>query len=300
MKAAPRSVRWLWGALGCLLTLGLPAYGHFVLTGSYDLLVLFFRHVGGAFFILMASAETFLAHQARRQFAATEPMHATWTMVFLGACCRLTGAALVQVLSVDIAWNPLVMLKVFDLVRSRTLRDIGLVVGGPAAMAFLAVGLRRLIVLKRRLGISSALTGWDRLLIAGIVVFTAHQIFEMSVMLRNNRSAANLTQVLLWLSDPLLALLLIQAVSIRRWVLNLGDGLVSRCWGMMAAGVAFTSAGDAVLWAESYGWVPAVLSPIGWFVWFFAATAYACAPCYQLEATRQAHEGSYSVFFTRG
>ncbi len=297
---APRNVRWLWGALGCLLALGLPAYGHFILTGSYDLLVPFFRHVGAAFLVLMATAETFFAGQARRQFTATEPMHATWTMVLLGAFCQLIGAALVQVLSMDIAWNPLVLLKGFDLDQSRVLRGIGLVVVGPAAMAFLALGLRRVIVLQRRLGISSSLTGWDRVFIAAVVVFTAHQIFEMGVMLRYNSKAANLTQVLLWFSDPLLALLLIQAVSIRRWVLHLGDGLVSRCWGMMALGVAFTSAGDAVLWAESYGWVPAVLSPIGWFVWFFAATAYACAPCYQVEASRQAHEGSYSVLFTQG
>ena len=300
MKAAPRSVRWLWGALACLLTLGVPAYGHFILTGSYDVLVPFFRHVGAAFLVLMASAETFFAHQARRVFAATEPMHATWAMIFLGACCRLTGSALVQVLSVDLAWNPLVMFKVVDLELFRALRDVGLVVGGPVAMAFLAVGLRRVIVLKRRLGISSGLTWWDRLFIGAIIVFTAHQIFEMGVMLRYNGKAANLTQILLWFSDPLLALLLIQAVSIRRSVLNLGDGLVSRCWGMMAVGVAFTSAGDAALWVENYGLVPAVLLPIGWFLWFFAATAYASAPCYQIEASRQAHEGSYSPLLTPG
>jgi hypothetical protein len=296
---APRSVRWLWGALGCLLALGVLAYGHFVLTGSYDLLVPFFRHVGGAFLVLMAGAATFFASQARRQFGATEPMYATWTMVLFGACCQLAGAVLVQVLSMDIAWNPLVLFKLFDGNQSRVLRDIGLVVGGPAAMAFLAVGLAQVIVLQRRLGISSSLTGWDRVFIAAIIAVTAHQIYEMSVMLRYRNSAANLTQVLLWFSEPLLAVLLIQAVSIRRSVLNLGDGLVSRCWGMMAAGVAFTSAGDAALWVENYGWLPAVLTPIGWFIWFFAAAAYASAPCYQVEAARQAHQGSYSALLTQ-
>jgi hypothetical protein len=63
---------------------------------------------------------------------------------------------------------------------------------------------------------------------------------------------------------------------------------------MIAAGVAFTSLGDATLWAESHSFIPIPLSPLGWFVWFFAATAYASAPCYQVEAARLAHEGSYS------
>jgi hypothetical protein len=55
----------------------------------------------------------------------------------------------------------------------------------------------------------------------------------------------------------------------------MGHGLVARCWGMMAAGVAFTSAGDVTLWAESHGLIP--VSPLDWFIWFFAATAFASA-----------------------
>ena len=46
--------------------------------------------------------------------------------------------------------------------------------------------------------------------------------------------------------------------------------------------------------AENYSMIPQLLIPLGWFIWFFPVTAFACAPCYQLEAMRQAHSGSYS------
>ena len=161
-------------------------------------------------------------------------------------------------------------------------------------MAFLAGGLMCAITLNRRQGVLSRLTIWDWTLIGVIFAFTVRELFEIAVILFGNHGLIRVMQAFLWFSDPLLTLLLIQAVSIRRSVLNMGHGLVARCWGMMAAGVAFTSAGDVTLWAESHGLIPIALSPLGWFIWFFAATAYASAPCYQLEAIRLAHEGSYT------
>jgi hypothetical protein len=53
-------VQGLWECWG-LLAIELPAYAHFLLSGSYALVVSFFRHAGGAFFILMGSAETYCA-----------------------------------------------------------------------------------------------------------------------------------------------------------------------------------------------------------------------------------------------
>jgi hypothetical protein len=78
--------------------------------------------------------------------------------------------------------NPLVLFELFDGNQSRVLCDIGLVVGGPAAMACLAA--------ETAPGISIGLTGWDRVFIAAIVVVTAHRVYEMSVMLRCRNSAA--------------------------------------------------------------------------------------------------------------
>jgi hypothetical protein len=299
MKAAPRSVRRLWAALGTLLVMGLAAYVRFLLTGSYDLLVALFNTVGSAFFILVTGTEVYFAYRARSQFEPGEPMHTAWTLVLLSACCRLTGAAFAQVLSAKSPWNPLVILKTLHSEPSHAVHDFGIVVAGPVAMAFLAAGLMCAVILTRRLGILGRLTLMDKSFIAVILVFTGRQLFEIGGVLFGEGRRPGLAQVLLWFSDPLLTLLLIQAVAIRRSVLNMGQGLVARCWGMMALGVAFTSAGDATLWAESHGLIPIVISPLGWFIWFFAVTAFASAPCYQMEAVREAHEGSYSVLLTR-
>ena len=162
-------------------------------------------------------------------------------------------------------------------------------------MVLLAWALMRVLALNRRLGILGRLTMLDKSLMAAILVFTVLQLVDIGGVLFGERGRPSVTQSFMWLSDPLLALLLIQAVSIRRSVLNMGQGLVARCWGMMALGVAFTSAGDAMMWADTHGFIPIVISPLGWLIWFFAVTAFASAPCYQLEAAREAHAGSYAV-----
>jgi hypothetical protein len=216
--------------------------------------------------------------------------------LFLSACCRLIGAAFAQVLSAQIPWNPLVLYKAFQKGQSGVLHSFGLVVGGPLAMALLAAGLMRVIALQRRMGILGRLSLLDKSAIGILCVFTMGQLFEIVKLLLAHRVPLTLAQSLLWFSDPLLTVLLSETVSLRRSVLNMGQGLVARCWGMMALGVAFTVAGDAMVWANWHGIIPPVIQPVEWFIWFFAATAYASAPCYQVEASRQAHAGSYSAF----
>jgi hypothetical protein len=293
VKSTPRSVRSLWAALGILLIVGLAAYVSFVVTGKYDALVALFDKLGVTFFMLVSGTEMYFAYRARGLFEPTEEMHGTWTLVLLSAFCRLTGAALTGVLSKQAPWNPLVVLGAFRPDRAGALHDLGLAASGPAAMALLAWGLMRVLALNHRLGILGRLTFWDRSFIAAILAFTALQFIDIGGVLLGDRGRLSVMQSFMWLSDPLLTLLLIQAVSIRRSVLNMGHGLVARCWGMMALGVAFTSAGDATMWAETHGFIPVVIQPLEWFIWFFAVTAFASAPCYQVEAAREAHAGSY-------
>jgi len=66
--------------------------------------------------------------------------------------------------------------------------------------------------------------------------------------------------IVLFPMDPLLTVLLSETVSLPRSVLNMGQGLVARCWGMMA----FTVAGDAMVWANWHGIIPPVIQPVEW------------------------------------
>jgi len=297
MSRVPRSVQRLGISLSILLLLGIAAYADFLITGNYVLLIRFFRNAGALYFLCIAALATRFAYRVRAQFDFTEPMRLTWTMIFLSFCFQFAGYVFAQMLGMELVWNPLVILGHFQAEQARKLYDLGLVLGSPVAMAFLAAGLSRVLVLKHRLQLTGSLTATDRVLIAVILLFTATQFGEMGKMLSHNRNAVTVSQLFLWFTDPLLAVLLAQAMSIRRLVINLGDGLVARCWWMMAAGVLLTSAGNAFLWAQNYGMISEIFVPLGWFIWFLPATAYACAPCFQLEAMRQAHEGSYSSDF---
>ncbi|PYT20424.1 MAG: hypothetical protein DMG57_42190 [Acidobacteria bacterium] len=49
---------------------------------------------------------------------------------------------------------------------------------------------------------------------------------------------------------------------------------------MMALGAACTGAGDAFMWANWHGFIPVVIQPLEWFIWFVPVTAFASAPCY--------------------
>jgi hypothetical protein len=83
-----------------------------------------------------------------------------------------------------------------------------------------------------------------------------------------------------------LGLLLIQAVLIRRSAARVGLGLISQCWGMYVIAIVTTLVGDASVWAVGEQLFPERLVALTWYIWFFAAAAFASAPAYQLAAMK--------------
>lgn len=270
----PEPVRTLRTALGIHLAIGLAGYAHFLLTGSYSALDWYFKHPGTVFLVGMAAAGSVTSWMARSQFERNEPMHAVWTLIFLAAVFRMCGSILAEVAGR----------------YSEAAHSAGLVIGSPVAMITLACGLARAIGLQRRFHLLGRPHPWDILLISAISCVTIRQVIEIGSLLVVHHFRPGAAQALLWLSDPLLTLLLIQAVLIRRSVLNMGHGLVAKCWGTIALAIAFTSAGDAALWITGLGIVPEWLVPLGWYLWFPAAALFAEAPGYQLAASRSAAE----------
>ena len=160
-------------------------------------------------------------------------------------------------------------------------------------MIFLAVALSRVLQVQRKFGVLRGLKRSDLLLIGLIVVFMLGEIANIVRYLAPPFQPPPLTRAILWLSDPLLSLLLVQAVLIRRSVINVGLGLISQCWGMYVIAVVTTLAGDASIWALGQGLLSEPLIALSWYIWFFAAAAFACAPAYQLAAmTLPLHEAA--------
>jgi hypothetical protein len=122
-----------------------------------------------------------------------------------------------------------------------------------------------------------------------VLAFTISQLY-INLPLSGNHPS--LGTMLLWLSDPLLSLLLIEAILVRRSVIRMGQGLVAKCWGMFVLAIVVTSAGDAAIWASNHGLLSASLTALSWYIWFVAAAAFASAPAYQLAAISLTRESS--------
>jgi hypothetical protein len=263
------------------------AYAHFLLTGQYALLNWYFWVLGSLFFLVMAATEATLAFVCRSWFDADEPMRLVWGMVGCAALARLAGFLLREISDVHFAWGLWIHLHATGMFTS--LDQIGLVTGGPLSMAFLAVGLGRVLSIQRRFHMDGLLTRGDKALLFLILAFSVSQIVINFPLLSHHPSVWTM---LLWLSDPLLSLLLIEAVLVRRSVIRLGQGLLAHCWGMFVAAIVTTSAGDAAIWASNRGLLSESLTALSWYIWFVAAAAFASAPAYQLAAMSITREES--------
>ncbi len=277
----PRLVQGMWLVLALHLALGAVAYARFLSTGHYEPLNFYFSVEGSLFFLVMTAAECSLAFVCRSWFDADEPMRLAWGMIAYAALARFAGTLLRVVSDGHLPWSSLHWLNPRSVGPFEGLNQIGTIVGGPLAMALLAIGLGRVLRIQRRFHLLGSLTRGDQALLALIVAFTVSQIVVIVPLFAQH---PRLGTVLLWPSDALLSLLLIQAVLVRRSVIRMGQGLVAQCWGMYVLGIVVTSAGDAAIWAGSRGLLSESLTVLSWYIWFVAAVAFASAPAYQLAA----------------
>jgi hypothetical protein len=282
----PRFVLWMWRVCAIHFAIGMAAYLHFLVTGSYRYVSWYFLTLGTLFFLLTIAAESFLAFECRAGFEADEPMRMAWTFIALASLARFVGAVLISLDHSHLVSFPGSASSVLSLAFPGGLAQTGEVAGGPLSMLFLVVALSRVLKIQHKFGVLGGLTPTDLVLIGLIVAFTLGQIANIVRYLGPAYPSPPLGKAILWLSDPLLALLLIQAVLIRRSAIRVGLGLISQCWGMYVIAIVITLAGDASIWAEGEGLLSEQLIALTWYIWFFAAAAFASAPAYQLAAMR--------------
>jgi hypothetical protein len=288
----PRLVRWIWILLALHLAVGMIAYAHFLVTGQYTVLGWYFGTLGTLFFLLMTATEVCMAIVCRSWFDSDEPMRLAWGMIACAALARLAGVLLRAISDGHLPWG------FWHRVGSPSgglfvnMTQFGLVVGGPLSMAFLAVGLGRVLAIQRRFRLLGSLTRFDKALLFLVLAFSLSQLFINVPLLVNHPSMGTM---LLWLSDPLLSLLLVEAILVRRSVIRMGQGLVAKCWGRFVLAIVITSAGDAAIWASSQNLLSESMTALSWYIWFVAAAAFASAPAYQLAAISLTREDSVPV-----
>ena len=282
----PRFVVWIWKVCAIHYAIGMAAYLHFLFTGSYRYLNFYFLTLGTLFFLVTTAAEFLLAFECRSGFESDEPMRMAWTFIALASLARFIAAALISLDHWRLGSIPGSASSVLGMILPRSLAEIGEVIGGPLAMTFLAIALTRVLFIQRRFGVLRGLTRTDVSLIGLIVALTISEASRIARYLAPPYPRPSPAQAVLWLSDPLLGLLLVQAVLIRRSANRVGLGLVSQCWGMYVIAIVTTQAGDASIWAVGESLLSEPLVALTWYIWFFAAAAFASAPAYQLAAMR--------------
>jgi len=273
------------------VAIGLAAGIAYLMSGEERWIRIYFDYQGSLFLVVVGGVEFFLTALARRQFHSDEPLRKAWSLIMLAAAVRWTGLMLANWLTVYSYINPRVYLApTWDVQAAASLRELGLLVNGPIHMLLLAAGLSLVLRLYKRLRILVGLEAIDYLLLALVLAFTLSQGYQIFHVVSQSHDPVTLTAVLKWLTDPLLSCLLVEAVLIRRAVVNMGWGLISKSWGAYTAAIFLTSVADMGMWADDYGYIRWQVGALTWYLWFIVAAAYALAPAYQLQASIRAKQ----------
>jgi hypothetical protein len=267
------------------------------ISGDNVLIELFFKYQGSLFFILCAAAEMWLAWSAFRQFSEGEPLRIAWFLITLASLYRFIGYFFSKILNSETFLNPIFLFfGAHDKSFYSRFESFGLFVSGPLNMAVLACGLFLILRTLRRIGFLYRLRAFDYLLIAAVAAFTVRQIYEIAVWLRMPQTAFDLSKALGWASDPLLSILILEAILIRRSAVETGYGLLAKSWGAFSIGIFLTSLGDIGIWATTnHNYIPWPYSSVTWYIWFLASVAFVLGPAYQVEAYRRAFREARSI-----
>ena len=279
--AAPRRVV---GSTIVLLLAGVAAFGAWWHTGNPVWIRAYFYYPGALFFVACSLLEVSLSYRCWRRFSPGDLLRPAWFLILLSAVARLVGGLVRHIGGLETWLNPLSYLPSCwgHLLMQRSFEAGELF--SPLSMALLAIGLIQVLRACRINGVLGKLKPLDAVLLAAVTLYTVYYFSQVVLSPLHPEGPVSLLKVIGWSSDPLLCVLLLEALLIRRSTANLGWGLISRCWISYTAAILLTSLGDVGLWASANGLVPYWLEAASWYVWFIASASYALGPAYQLQA----------------
>jgi len=289
-------VPWLIGAITAAhLAFGLAVAMSAWLATKPVLLADFLQYPGALSLAAASAAGFWLSLRCWLQFSKNDLLRQAWLLIMLAAGADLVGSLCSRVLGAYTPLNPLMhTMTGWPSPAIKLLGRAGLLLRGPFQMALLACGLSFVLRAYRRSGLFPNLARWTWLLAGAWLLYTVHEAKLLQALLHTGKVSGGF-QILGWPSDPLLIVLLFEAACILRPLLGTGWGLIARCWGAFAAGIALHALGDILLTAASQGSMSEPVRSIGWYAWFLAGAAYALGPAYQLEAFRRVLQSSRYV-----
>jgi hypothetical protein len=272
---------------GAYMLFALAAVGLYLGTGQTVWVNVFFRYPGALFLLLCAIAEAGFAFAVWRRFDAGEPLARAWLLLALAGAFRVVSVLLVHVLAVPIRFNPVYVSSFWSQELASHLGRLGTLLGGPVLFLVMAAGLAAVVRVHWQLNIVSRLKAVDYLLVAMVGTYAVYQIYDMTYWL-NQRQSVSIEWLTRWATDPLLAVLLLEALLLRRGVVAMKGALIAQCWGAYAVGILLTSIGNITLWATAYGYLDEPWVSLSWTIWLPAAALFAAAPAWQYQVLRVA------------
>ncbi len=272
------------------LVVGVVEFALWQLTGHFAWVEQFFRFPSAILLVWLSGAQLWFSIQVCGEFSSGEPMLVAWRWIAVSAACDFAGSLAIQVLGATSALNPLSYLPLWSPLIASRIYEVGHILAGPCRFGLLAAGLFCVLKLYRESGFLGRLHALDWALLAGFATYGLRVAAGIFAAVQRGKQPG-WGEILRWPVDPLLCLLLAEALLLHRSVQRTGPGLVGRCWVTFSRGVVLILAGDVLLWATAYGYLPWPWSSLGWYVWLPAAAAFALAPAYQLEAIRWASSG---------
>ena len=262
--------RAILAVTACYLALGLVCLAAWRVTGKIAWIDVFFKYPAAILMVILATTELLVSQRVASEFDRRQPLRRAWRLIGLSAGFNLASAVLVQILA---TWNPAVSAA----------RQLGLLLGGPCRFAAMSAGLLWTLKAYRRSGLLARLRpgDWAVLALMGCYVFLE---FRDVVLAWGHGMRPTIWMVLGWPTDPLLWILLAQALRLYRSALEMGSGLVGRCWSSFSIGVFLVTVGDVTMWATNMGYLSWEWRVVEWYIWLPAAAAFALAPLYQLHA----------------
>jgi hypothetical protein len=238
-------------------------------------------------FVALATIEISASLMVWREFSPGQPMRKAWGLISLSAGLSLAGTLCVQMLAAQSVLNPLVRMPWWDPSWAASIRQFGLFLGGTCRFATLAVGLAAALKAYRRSGLLARLTTIDWALLAFTGIYMLLEIHDVAMFLRTGWRPKP-AMIMGWPTDPLLWLLLAEALLLYRSARQMNGGWIARCWKAFSIGIFVMVLGDVSVWAISRNYLPWPWSALEWYIWLPGASAFALAPVYQLEAIHHA------------
>jgi hypothetical protein len=246
----------------------------------------FFRLPGALLLVWLAGIGLYYSLRVWRAFDTGEPMRRAWQLIALSAAADFSASLLVQIFGTQSRLNPLTYAAGGAFIASW--RSAGLMIGGTCRFGMLSVGLLLVIMLYRRTGLLGRLAwvDWGLLLLFG--AYIARETTDVVIRLQEGRKPLSGAEIFGLPVDPLLWVLLSQALRLYRSVKPMGLGWIGKCYAAFSVGILMVLLGDVAIWATNWGYLPWPWAALGWYAWIPAAAAFAVAPLFQWEAMRSA------------